>query len=69
VDVHALGLGRNRWHYPSFDSTHPPARYVPSGPHTTPLTPIFLNRPTELFHEFPQARSLYNSIPHINSSE
>jgi hypothetical protein len=30
-----IGLGRNRWHYPSFDSTHPPARCVPSGPHTT----------------------------------
>jgi hypothetical protein len=35
-----IGLGRNRWHYPSFDSTHPPARCVPLGPHTTRLTPI-----------------------------
>jgi hypothetical protein len=37
-----IGLGRNRCHYLSFDSTHPPARYVPSGPHTTPLTPCDL---------------------------
>jgi hypothetical protein len=37
-----IGLGRNRWHYPSFDSTHPSARCVPLGPHTTPSTPTVI---------------------------
>jgi hypothetical protein len=36
-----IELGRNRWYYPSFDRTHPPARCVPSVPHTTALTPSF----------------------------
>jgi hypothetical protein len=34
-----IGLDRHKWPYPRFNSTHPPARCVPWGPHTTPLTP------------------------------
>jgi hypothetical protein len=34
-----IRLGRHKWHYPRFDSTHSPVRCVLSGPHTTALTP------------------------------
>jgi hypothetical protein len=34
-----IGLGTKRWHYPSFDSTHPPARCVPPGATYCPFDP------------------------------
>jgi len=41
--VHAcIGLGRNKWHFPGFNVTYTPARYVPLGPNTARLTSVLL---------------------------
>jgi hypothetical protein len=39
VGISCVGLGGHNWHCLSFDSTHPLARYAPSWPRTTLLTP------------------------------
>jgi hypothetical protein len=60
-----LELGRHKWCYPRFHSTHPPARCAPSGPGTSPLSTqtVFIHT---LFHKTAKPKKFRQCIINLS---